>query len=248
MKLPISAVIITKNEERHILGALKSVEDFEDIVVIDSFSDDQTTAICRKFTGRVYQQEWRGFAEQKQAAVDLAVKDWVLILDADERVTPELRKELAGRISDNSVSGYYIPRRNFFLGRWIRHGGWWPDYTLRLFRKDVSYVEPRKVHEKVVVKGPTARLENPLEHHTYETVSDYLRKMERYASLSAEELYDKKSLPFLSMLFSPGFVFFKMYLLRQGFRDGMRGFVLAVLYGFYTFVKYAKIWEKKKTD
>jgi glycosyltransferase involved in cell wall biosynthesis len=248
VKVPVSVVIVTKNEERNIQAALESVSDFEDIVVLDSFSDDATISICRRFTERVYQQDWQGYARQKQNAVDLAKKDWVLLLDADERVTPELKKELTVRLSDGSVYGYFIPRKNYFLGKWIRHGGWWPDYTLRLFRKDVSYVEPREVHEKVVVKGPTGRTENPLEHYTYATISDYLKKMERYASLSADELSGRKSLPFLSMLLSPGFVFFKMYLLRQGFRDGARGFMLAALYGFYTFVKYAKIWEKKSAD
>jgi glycosyltransferase involved in cell wall biosynthesis len=243
--IPVSVVIITYNEENNVENALKSVADFEDIVVVDSFSEDRTVELCEKYTKRIYRHEWQGFARQKQIAVDYAEKQWVLILDADERVTPGLKSEIAGKISDESVSGFYLPRKNYFLGKWMRHSGWWPDYTLRLFKKDRAYVQNRTVHEKVIVDGATGRLNEPLEHYTYKSLSEYIKKMEIYSSLSAEDLDTKKhGLPVLSMLVNPVFVFNKMFFLRQGFRDGIHGFILAVLYSSYTFLKYAKVWEK----
>jgi len=247
--IPVSVVIVTKDEERNIKDALESVREFEDVVVLDAFSTDGTVEICRRYTPRVFQQEWTGYARQKQAAVDLAEKEWVLILDADERVTPELRRELIGKIGEGARDGFYLPRKNFFLGKWIRHSGWWPDYTLRLFRKQVSHVEYREVHEKVVVKGSVGYLKEPVEHYTYRTIADYLRKMEHYSTLSANELFQRKSAPpLLSMMANPVYVFIKMFFLRQGFRDGMYGFILAGLYGYYTFLKYAKLWEKRRGD
>ena len=246
MTIPASVAVISKNEENNIEEALKSVEDFEDIVVVDSGSQDRTVEICKKYTDRVYQHEWRGFASQKQKAVDYCKNQWVLILDADERVPPELKSEILESIRNTSISGFYLPRKNFFLGKWIRHGGWWPDRTLRLFRKDVSHVEEREVHEKIVVKGALGCLKNPLEHYTYRTLSDYVGKMELYSTLSANELSNGTGrTSAISAVVNPCFVFVKMFFLRQGFRDGMHGFLLAVLYSFYTFLKYAKVWEKE---
>lgn len=255
--IPVSVVIITKDEEINIGDALESVKDFEDVVVVDSFSKDRTIEISRQYTSRVFQHEWQGYAAQKQEAVDYAQRQWVLILDADERVSPELKKEILEKITlnselltQNSCRGFYIPRRNFFLGRWIKHSGWWPDYTLRLFKKDVSHLEPRAVHEKVVVNGFTDYLKCPLEHYTYRTISDYIKKMENYSTLAAEEILLKNPAQspvslLAKMALGPVFTFFKMFFIKQGFRDGIHGFMLAALYGFYTFLKYAKAWEKK---
>ncbi|MBI4686386.1 MAG: glycosyltransferase family 2 protein [Nitrospirae bacterium] len=256
MKINASVVIITKNEEKNIGSALESVKDFDDIVIVDSFSSDKTVEICKRYTDRLYQHEWQGYARQKQTAVNYAKNEWVLILDADERVTPELKKETTEKITQNSklktqnsgCSGFYIPRKNFFLGRWIRHSGWWPDYTLRLFKKDISYIEQREVHEKVTVQGRTGYLKSPLEHYTYGAISDYIKKMENYSTLAAKEIALKNPAPSslaIRMFTSPIFTFVKMLFLKQGFRDGIRGLILAVLYGAYTFLKYAKAWELK---
>lgn len=247
--IPVSVVIITKSEERNIEDALISVRDFEDIVVLDAFSEDRTVEICKKYTDRVFQHEWMGYAKQKQMAVNLAKKQWVLILDADERVSPELKSEIEEKIKDNSFDGFYIPRKSFFLGKWIKHSGWWPDYTLRLFKKEVSYVEQREVHERVVVRGPVGYLKNPIFHYTYRSISEYINKMEIYSTLSAKEILFKKPNPssfFLlsKMVINPIFTFLNMFFLRQGFIDGIHGFILAVLYSFYTFLKYVKVWEK----
>lgn len=238
--------MIVKNEERNIGEALESVKNFDDIVIVDSFSDDRTVELCRQYTDRVYQHEWVNFSKHKQIAVDYAKNEWVFILDADERVTPALESEIGRRIKDERISGYFAPRKNYFLGKWIRHSGWWPDYSMRLFRKSVSHLEPREVHERVLVNGPTGHLETPFEHYTYRTVSEYIAKMERYSTMSAKELYDKKAAKAaLSMFINPPAAFVRMYFLQQGFRDGLHGFVLAVLYGFYTFLKYLKVWERK---
>jgi len=248
-KIPISVTIITKNEENNIQNALESVSDFEDVVVLDSFSQDKTVEICKKYTDRVFQHEWLGYSKQKQLAVDHAKKDWVFILDADERITPELKSEIIEKINNNSFNGFYIPRRNFFLGKWIKYSGWWPDYTLRLFKKDASYVELREVHEKVIVNGSVGYMKKPIEHFTYKSISSYLEKMENYSSLSAKELSHKK-VPFLTfwMWVNPFLVFAKMFFLRQGFRDGIHGFVLSVLYSLYTFLKYTKVWENRSSN
>ncbi len=245
-KISVSVAIITHNEESNIHDALKSVDEFEDVIVVDAFSEDKTVEICKTFNCRFFQHKWQGFARQKQTAMDYAEKQWVLILDADERVTPDLQKEIELKIADNSFNGYYIPRKNFFLGKWIKHSGWWPDHTLRLFRKDMSHMETREVHEKVNVKGPVGYLQAPFEHYTYRTISDYIKKMENYSDLAAKEMRGKGMVAsVLSMLFSPVVVFIKMYVVRQGFRDGGHGIVLAILYSIYTFLKYLKVLENR---
>ncbi len=247
MKIPVSVAIIAKNEEKNIRDALESVKDFEEIVVVDSFSEDKTVEICKKYTQKIFQREWKGFADQKQFAIDKTQLQWVLILDADERVSESLKREIAEKIKKSQVNGYYIPRKNFFLGKWIRYSGWWPDYTLRLFRKDRGRMEKRQVHEKVVVEGKVDYLNEPMIHYTYESIEEFIKKMQKYSFLSAIEILKKNQSKYkvlLKMIFSPAFTFFKMYILRRGFLEGLRGFILAVLYSFYSFLKYAKVWEK----
>ncbi len=247
-KIPISVAIITKNEEKNIEDALKSVKDFDDLVVVDSFSSDKTVEICKKYTERVFQNEWPGYSKQKQHAVNYCQNEWVFILDADERITPDLKSEIAEKIKTTSFNGFYIPRKNFFLNKWIKHSGWWPDYTLRLFRKDFGHLEQREVHEKVVIKGHVGFMEKPIEHYTYRTISSYIEKMKNYSTLSAKEISKKKTAPLpILILINPIFVFIKMFFIRQGFRDGMHGFILSILYSFYTFLKYVKVWEMRKS-
>jgi glycosyltransferase involved in cell wall biosynthesis len=223
-----------------------SIGDIAEIIVVDAFSTDKTADICREYTEKVYQKEWQGYAKQKQTGIELATNKWVFILDADERFTEPLWKEIADIVSRNQeYSGYFVPRKNFFLGRWIRHGGWWPDYTLRLFLKDKAFMEERKVHEKVAVNGNAGYLRNHLEHYTYRTVSDYIRKMDIYSTLSAEEMRLKGNRSgVIDMTLRPLSTFFKMFIIRAGFLDGIHGVVLAVLYSHYTFLKYLKLWEQ----
>jgi glycosyltransferase involved in cell wall biosynthesis len=243
----VSAVIVTKDEEENIQDAIESVKDFSEIIVIDSYSSDRTVEICKKYTEKVFQEEWQGYAKQKQKGIERATMPWVLILDADERITPELKSEIAKVLDDKSHNGFYIPRKNFFLGRWIRHGGWWPDYTLRLFRKDMAFIEEREVHEKVVVNGNTKYLKNPMEHHTSRTLSDFLKKLEDYSTLSAKEMGRKGRRPgILTITFRPFLTFSKMFFLRLAFLDGRYGLILSLLYSYYTFLKYVKAWEKER--
>jgi len=243
---PVSVVIVTKDEEINIEDALKSVADAKEIIVVDSFSTDRTVDICRKYTDRVYQHEWQGFAQQKQMAVDYAEGPWVFILDADERVTPELKAEIVNNISGTDLNGFYMPRENYFIGTRIRYGGWWPDHTLRLFKKDRGRLGQREVHERVVVEGSTGYLKNPLRHYTYRSISDFVERMERYSTLAAKEIMKNSGRAGLfSLTIKPPLTFIKMYFLRLGLLDGTRGFMLAVLYSFYTFLKYAKTWEKQ---
>jgi len=248
-KIPVSVTIITKNEAINIEDAIKSVIDFDEIIVVDAFSDDATIEICKKYSVTIYQNEWPGFSAQKQFAVDRAKNNWVLSLDADERITAELKNEIRDAISNYRYSGYYIPRKNIFLGKWIRHSGWWPDYTLKLFKKDVSRFDDREVHEKVIVNGDSARLKNPMEHYSYRDISDFIKKMDNYSILAAKDIIQKdkgKSTLVFDMLSRPLFVFLKMYFLQLGFLDGRYGFYLAILYSFYTFLKYARALEIKE--
>ncbi len=243
--IPVSVAIITKNEEKDITDALESVKELDDIVIIDSFSSDRTADICRIYTDRVFQREWQGYAKQKQMAVDLAKNEWVLILDADERVTPELMEEIKNSVSGNSFRGYYIPRKSFFLGKWVRHSGWWPDYVLRLFRKDSGRLDDRHVHEKVVLNGKAGRLKNPLIHMAYRSIGEFIHKADRYSTLAAIELKkENRHVNPGSFIFRPVITFLKIFLIRQGFRDGVNGLILSLLYSYYTFLKYVKAWEK----
>jgi glycosyltransferase involved in cell wall biosynthesis len=244
---PVSVAIITKDEEANIEDALKSVSDAQEIVVVDAFSTDSTIEICKKYTDHIFQHEWQGYAKQKQIAVDHCTLPWVLILDADERVTPELKKEITDLLPETDHDGFYIPRKNYFLGKWIKHGGWWPDYTLRLFKKEKGKLEPREVHERVIVDGSIGYLKNPLVHYTYWSMSDFIKRMENYSTLSSLEIKrEGKKAGILSLTVRPALTFLKMYFLRGGFLDGKRGFMLAILYSFYTFLKYAKTWEGQR--
>jgi glycosyltransferase involved in cell wall biosynthesis len=243
--IPVSVAIVTKDEEKNIRDALQSIRNVAEIVIVDAFSVDRTLDICREYTEKIYQAEWKGYAKQKQMAIEHAKGPWVFILDSDERFTESLREEITHMVKNDGVySGFYVPRKNFFLGKWIRHGGWWPDYTLRFFLKDKAFMENRKVHENVIVKGKVGHLKNPLEHYTYRNISDYIKKMENYSTLSAEELKEKGVRPgIIKMVLHPLFTFLKMFFLRRGFMDGVHGLILAILYGYYTFIKYLKLWE-----
>lgn len=247
MKIPVSVTIITKNEEKNIKEALESVKDFEEIIVVDSFSEDKTVEICKNYTDKIFQSKWKGFAGQKQFAIDKATLPWVLVLDADERVTEALKLEIIEKLKSDDAAGYFIPRKNFFLGKWIKHSGWWPDYTLRLFRKDRGKMEERAVHERIIVEGETDYLTEPLLHYTYSSIEDFIDKMQNYSTLSAIEIIKKNSSKgklLTKLIFAPIFTFTKMFIFRLGFLDGIRGFILAIFYSFYSFLKYAKAWEK----
>ncbi len=244
----LSVTIITLNEAKNLPACLESVAFADEIIVVDSGSMDSTVDIAKRFTSKVFQEPWRGYAGQKNLAQDKAQGPWILNVDADERVTPELKEEILSLLDQKpSFAGYKIPRKNFFCNQWIRHGGWYPNYLLRLYRNDVGVFAPREVHEQVVVEGKVGTLTSPLEHYTYDSISDYLRRMDHYSELSARQYrLEGKRVSWFEILLRTWFTFFRMWVLQRGFLDGSKGLVLAVLYSYYTFTKYAKLKEKGK--
>lgn len=242
----ISVTIIALNEEANIRDCLESVAWADEILVSDSGSSDRTPEICKELGAKVFNDEWLGFGRQKNLVGDRATGDWILNIDADERVTPGLKDEILKAVQGSSDAGYLIPRKNYFGEKWIRHCGWWPDHSLRLYKKGLGRFTDRYVHERVEVNGPVARLENPLVHRTYKDVSDYLRRMERYSTLAAQEMRNQgRNAGLTDILLRPPFTFFKMYVLQRGFLDGTTGVILSTLYASYTLAKYAKLWEMK---
>lgn len=246
----ITVAIITKDEERNIRDCLESVKWADEIVVVDNGSTDRTLGICREYGARIFQEEWKGYSGQKNSAIAKAGNEWVLNLDADERVSPELRQEMQKSLEENrGVDGYWIPRKNFFLGQWIRYCGWYPDLNLRLFRKSRGRFGERAVHERVEVEGKTATLTHPLIHKTYQSLSDFFVRMDRYSTLAAQEMHrERRKFRLMDVVFRPPFTFLQMYLLRAGFLEGYLGFVLSVLYSYYTFAKYIKLKELRKSE
>ena len=244
----LSVVIITHNEEANIRECLASVVWADEIIVVDCGSVDKTEEICREFGAGFYVEPWKGFSIQKNSAIEKATRDWVLSLDADERITPALRDEIKNVIdSGNSKDGYFIARKNFFLGRWIKRCGWYPDYTLRLFKRGKGLFGIREVHEAIDLDGTADHLKNPLEHYTYRSLDGFMTRLDRYSTLAASELLkEKKIYGIRHMLFRPIYTFTNMYVVRIGFLEGYYGFILSVLYACYTFLKYAKLHELQK--
>ncbi len=242
----ISGILITKNEDRNVADCLASLVFADEIVVVDSGSTDKTEEICRKDPRvRWYQEEWKGFGPQKNDALDKAEGPWIFSIDADERVSDDLAREIfALDLSAVSVEGYRVPRRSYFGKTWVRHGGWYPDYMIRLWRKDRGRFNDRKVHESVRLSGPTGTLRGDIIHYTYRDTADFLERMERYAALGAEELRKEGvRATALDLLLRPPFTFLKMFLLKRGVLDGLLGLHLAWLYSRYTYAKYSKLRE-----
>jgi len=182
-------------------------------------------------------------------ALEKASNEWVLSVDADERVTPELKKEILTILNSKfpSFNGYYIPRRNHYLGRWIRHCGWYPDYKLRLFRRGKGRFNERTVHESVVVEGRKGHLKSCLNHYSYKNLSDHLSRIDKFSTLAAEQMFrDGKIARFFDLLFRPLTKFIKMYLIRRGYLDGIYGLIVSIMGSFYVFTKYLKLWELSK--
>lgn len=241
----ISAAVITLNEAGNIAEALQSLAWADEIVVIDSGSTDGTLDICRRYTDRVVRRDWTGYVEQKNHAVEQASHDWIFSLDSDERVTPELRLEIeAFRRTDAAHHGYRIPRVACFMGRWIRHGDWYPDYQLRLFDRRCGRWHGGRVHESVRIDGEPGYLKGEIAHFTYRSLSDYLRRLETYSSLAAADYFErgKVSTP-MRMLLNTDLTFLKAYIIKRGFLDGVPGLMIAVMGAVSVFFKYAKLYE-----
>ncbi len=250
MKRPsVSATVLTLNNASTLEMCLRSIQWVEEIIVVDSFSTDQTLEMASRYTEKIFQRKWPGFIKQRNFAKEQAKGEWILWVDADEVVPPELRQEMEQALLQDhaQLQGYLVPRCSFYLGRWIRHGAWYPDLSVRLFRSEGNWWGGEEPHAAVQIKGPVGRLRSALLHYNYESFGHQILTIEKYAQMSATELLQKgQRFSLWKLLMHPMARFFKEYLILQGFRDGMPGLIIVVSTMFYVFAKYAKLWELEK--
>lgn len=242
----ISAIVITKNEERNISECLATLEWVDEIIVVDAGSTDETVSLAKKATRKVFVRPWDGYGSARNYALSRAKGDWILWLDADERLTPELREEirLILRSTSNEVAAFDMPRKANFLGKWIEHCGWYPGRVTRLFRRSSGKFTEDKVHERLLIEGKTVSLKHELLHYTDPNLFHYFDKFNRYTSFAAEDLERQgRGFSYVKLLLNPIWVFVRMYILKRGFLDGIQGLILCVLSSCYVFTKYAKLWE-----
>lgn len=246
----LSVAIITKNEEANLPRTLESVRWANEMVIVDCGSTDRTAEIARSFNAKVFVEEWKGFGTQKNSALAKCTGDWVLALDADEEVSPELTAEIHALLSGSpEYEAYFLPRRNFFLGRWVRHGGYYPDRKLRFFRRGACRFEESVVHETIRPTGSTGQLHGDLLHHAYPTLDAYIEHMNRYSSLGATQALARGKVSwnlvafFWNVFLVPAVTFKYNYLFRLGFLDGREGFLLHLYHSVYVSWKYAKAWQ-----
>jgi glycosyltransferase involved in cell wall biosynthesis len=250
----LSIVIITLNEERNIARCLKSLRFSKKVfgriesIVVDAQSRDKTAVIARQLGAKVFTRAWKGYGDQKNWALTKARGEWILSLDADEELTTSLIAEIEKTVTQNpkEIDGYFIKRKAFFLGKWMRHCGWWPDAQLRLFKRGQGAFTIEPVHEGLEVKGKTLELDEPMNHYTYDSIHQYLEKMNRYSDLSIIDIKQKKKTFWkFYVTVAPFLTFFRMYISRRGFLDGWHGLVVCGLSAFHDFCKYAKLWERE---
>lgn len=238
----VSAVIIAGNEEKNISDCLASVRWADEIVVVDSESSDRTVEIAKSYTDNVFVRKWEGYASQKAYAASKARNEWVLSVDADERVSEELRSEISS-LDSNLADGFFIPRRNYFLDKVIRSCGWSPDYQMRLFRKSKTHMTDRKVHEGFVVDGKVEYLKGELIHYTHMSIEGSMRKSNEFSSLSAAEKAGRRRVAGLRIFFYPVYAFFHHYILRKGITDGVHGLMVSLIHAVTNLQTQMKIWE-----
>jgi glycosyltransferase involved in cell wall biosynthesis len=249
LRNPVSAVVIAYNDEPNLRACLESIRWADEIVVVDSFSTDATEKISREFTNKVFQHEFRGFGRLRNEAVAHASYEWVFSLDTDERATLEIRDEIYAVFQRGAeADAYMVPRQNFFLGHRIRHGGWYPDYRQpQLFRKSRLRYREDLVHEAYELDGRLGYLREHVLQYPFRDIDHYLAKMDRYSDLMAQRMAKQGQRFHAHQLVThPLFTFLKMYVGRAGFVDRTPGLILSGLYGYYSFIKYAKLWELRK--
>jgi glycosyltransferase involved in cell wall biosynthesis len=249
--MKISAVIIALNEEDRIEDALKScLEVADEIVVVDSYSSDKTVEIAKKYGAKIFENEFIDYGSQKNFALQKAEHEWVLNLDADERVSVPLKDEILKlkKRGDIDTDGFLVNRKTAYLGRWIKHSGWYPDRKLRLFKKKKSRWQGR-IHERLVLEGKTSRLDGDILHFTYRDMSDHVRRLNRYSGMQAEDIVKNgKKLLYLRSLLLPPVTFLRFYIWKAGLLDGFPGFVIALVSSWATAMKYLKAIEIKRRD
>jgi glycosyltransferase involved in cell wall biosynthesis len=252
----LSVAIITRNEEVNLARTLASVQFADEVIVLDSGSTDRTLEIARSFDAKVYFESWKGFAAQKNSAIEKCSGTWILSLDADEELTFELQQEIRRLLNHGpQADAYLIKRRNLFLNRWMRHGGYYPDPKLRLFRRHAANFAPparfteRPVHETIAFEGNLETLQHDLVHHAYPTIESYIEHMDRYSTLGAQIIVSKGKTGrswfgfYYNILMIPFFTFLWNYIFRRGFLDGREGFLLHFYHSTYTSWKYSKAWQ-----
>jgi glycosyltransferase involved in cell wall biosynthesis len=246
----LSACIIAFNEEAKLGECLDSLAFCDELIVVDSHSTDRTREIAEEKGARVIERDWAGHIDQKNYAIDQATHEWVLCVDADERVTPELRQEIEAALASHQAGagacGYSMPRRNIYLGQWIKHGGWYPDRKLRMFRRERGRWGGINPHDHVHLDppGPVVALTGDLVHLSYDSISDHLKTIDYFSTIAAREKLSRgQRWVTLQVVFNPPFKLLKMLVLKGGFLDGWRGFVVACLGAIYVFLRYAKLWE-----
>jgi glycosyltransferase involved in cell wall biosynthesis len=246
MREKITVLIPVFNEEKNIRGAIESARWADEILVVDSFSTDNTVKIAREMGARILQHEYKNSASQKNWAIPQASHEWVMILDADERITPALREEILQFLENpGPIVGLRINRANHFMGRPIRFSGWQDDKVLRVFRRDKGRYLDREVHADVVVDGPVRVVKSKLYHNTFESFDQYMRKFDRYTTWAAGDRAKTTSqVTFVHLFLRPCWRFFRQYFLRFGFLDGKPGLIVCMLAAFSVFLKYAKLWER----
>ena len=248
--MKVTVTVITRDESANIAAALQSVSWADEIVVVDSGSTDDTVAIARRYASRVEVRDWPGYGAQKNYAAQIASHDWILSLDADERVTPQLADEIRQLLAHPpSAPGYRIPRVTFYLGRWIRSTDWYPDYQLRLYDRRSGTWNARRVHESIDLAGAAGRLRHELHHHAYRDISHHLATIDRYTTLAAEQWFaEGRRTSALELLVHPRLAFLRNYLLRGGITDGAAGLLVSKMNSYYVFLKFAKLWEMQQRE
>ncbi|MGB9911240.1 MAG: glycosyltransferase family 2 protein [Microgenomates group bacterium] len=245
-KSDLTAVILTKNEEKNLGECLDNLSWVKEIIVVDDFSTDETVKIAKKFSARVYQRRLDNFSSQRNWALNKVKTKWVLMIDADERVTPEFRKEVEKVIKEDKYDGFRFPRKNIIFGKWIKHTGWYPDWQLHLFKTKKGKYQG-KVHEQLILEGKVGEINVPLVHYNYHSISQYLQKLDRYTTLTAEILREKNyKFEYQDLIIKPAEEFFRRFFVEKGWKDGIHGLALCLLQAFSELVVYLKIWEKEK--
>ena len=246
----ISVTIITKNEERNIDRCLSSLSWANEIVIVDSGSNDDTLKICKKYKCRIIRSPWMGFGKTKQLAVENTTYDWILSIDADEEVSSQLALYIQDAIHSNSAQAYRIKRNSFYLNKEIKFSGWQKDYPLRLFNKNFGNFNDLAVHESVVMNETSLvvrKIKFPIYHYPYPDLKTHIRKINDYTSIAAEEMFEMgKNTNFIRPFLSGLIKFIKIYLIKFGFLDGRHGLILSIISSFYVFLKYAKLWSLKR--
>lgn len=240
----ISAVVVTFNEELNLERCLQGLIFADELIVVDSFSTDKTVEIAHRFADKVVQRPFKGMSDQKNVAMEMTAHDWVIVLDADEVVSPELAAEMRKAVESDKYVAYNIPRLSYFLGKPIRHCGWYPDPVIKFMRKSKATHPDRIIHAGVKVNGSIGLLRNDLIHYSYNNMDDVFRKTFNFSSKTARQKFiEGRRFRLSDVVFRPGLTFLKKYVVQQGFRDGLRGFMISSLAQISVFLRYAALWE-----